>query len=170
VDRARRPDPGRALRPIAVVAALVAVLIAAEALSGTRSPHRASLKLPTRALQGRPVTLEQLRGRPAIIHFWASWCGPCIHEAAQLAALQRRLHGRAALIGVDWSDDPRAAAAFLRRHHWTFRSLADPNGVAGNADGISGLPTTFVLDAHGRVVKRLTGPQTAAGLLAALPA
>jgi thiol-disulfide isomerase/thioredoxin len=171
MDRPRRPHPRRALRPLLVVAVLAAGLVAAELLSGTHGTGgRHALTLPRHALAGRAVSIGDLRGRPAIVHFWASWCGPCVREAPQLAALQRRLHGRAALIGVDWSDDTHAASAFVRRHGWTFPSLADPDGAAGDADGIAGLPTTFVLDAGGRVVRRLTGPQTAAGLLAALPA
>jgi thiol-disulfide isomerase/thioredoxin len=170
VDRSRRPRARRSLTAAGVVALLAVGLVVAEALSGKADqPARPALTLPTTALQGRAPTLADLRGRPAIVHFWASWCGPCIKEAPQLAALQAELRGRATLLGVDWSDDRGSALAFVRRHGWRFPSLADPNGVAGNADDIAGLPTTFVLDRDGRVVRRLTGPQTAAGLLAALP-
>ena len=122
--------------------------------------------LPTHSLQGAPVTVASLHGHPAIVHFWASWCGPCTKEAPELARLSGELKGRATLVGVDWSDNSGNARKFLARHHWTFASLSDPNGASGNAYGISGLPTTFILDAKGRIVKRLTGPQTAAGLLA----
>jgi len=80
------------------------------------------------------------------------------------------LAGRAGLVAVDWSDDRSSALAFVRRYRWTFPVLEDSKGLVGNDYGIAGLPTTFVLDASGHIVKRLTGPQTAAALLAAVHA
>ena len=157
----------RRLIPLAILAVLAVALVIGEALSGKSSPTgRAAPALPTHSLQGAPVTIASLHGRPAIVHFWASWCGPCTKEAPELARLSGELKGRATLVGVDWSDDSGNARKFLARHHWTFASLSDPNGASGNAYGISGLPTTFILDSNGRILKRLTGPQTAAGLLA----
>jgi peroxiredoxin len=115
-------------------------------------------------------SLATLAGRPAIVTFWASWCGPCGREAAQLARLAGALHGRARLVGVSWNDSPSAARAFVRRHGWTFPNLRDGDGTAGDRYGLGGLPTTFVLDSHGRIARRLVGPQTASGLLAAVTA
>ncbi|MHB8234887.1 MAG: TlpA family protein disulfide reductase [Solirubrobacteraceae bacterium] len=118
---------------------------------------------------GPRVEIASLRGRPAIIHFWASWCGPCVKEAPQLARLAGELHGRATLVGVDWSDNQADAARFVRQHHWTFPVLIDSSGEVGNAYGLTGLPTTLLLDREGRITRRLVGPQTAAGLLSIIP-
>jgi thiol-disulfide isomerase/thioredoxin len=157
---------------LAVAAVLIGAFVLAEALSPKSTPKadrvRPAPALPTRVLVAPPVTVAQLRGRPAIVHFWASWCGPCTEEAPELQRLSSELPGRASLIGVDWSDSPSGGAAFARRHHWSFPILEDQAGRTGDPWGIQGLPTTFVLDARGRIVKRLTGPQTAAGLLAQL--
>jgi len=145
-----------------LVAAVLAVILGGNASSakGGRAPA-----LPTRVLVGPRVDLASLRGRPAIIHFWASWCPPCVKEAPQIAQLAGELHGRATLVGVDWSDNSGDAARFVRRHHWTFPVLVDASGEVGNAYGLTGLPTTFLLDRQGRIIRRLIGPQTAAGLL-----
>jgi thiol-disulfide isomerase/thioredoxin len=138
----------------------------AEAVSGTnKHTSRAAPALPTEVLHGPPVSLTTLRGHPAIVHFWASWCGPCTKEAPELAQLGAQLDGKATLVGVDWSDSPAGARRFIRRHHWTFANLEDRDGASGNAYGISGLPTTLILDRQGRIRARLTGPQTARGLL-----
>jgi cytochrome c biogenesis protein CcmG/thiol:disulfide interchange protein DsbE len=139
------------------------------ALAGTGTGVQAPA-LPRRALHPPAVTLATLRGEPAIVHFWASWCGSCSKEAPQLAALSRELRGRARLVAVDYSDNPQDAAAFIGRYHWDFPVLADEDGVSGSAYGLVGLPATFVLDARGRIVARMSGPQNAASVLARLPA
>lgn len=149
-----------------VVAALLAVLIGGNAAPVKARPAPA---LPTQVLAGPRVDLASLRGRPAIVNFFASWCPPCVAEAPQLARLAHDLHGRATLVGVDWSDSRGSAARFVARHHWTFPVLFDPSGEAGYAYGFINLPATFLLDSKGRIVRRLIGPQTAAGLLASLP-
>jgi cytochrome c biogenesis protein CcmG, thiol:disulfide interchange protein DsbE len=157
---------------LVLVALAVAGLVVAELLSGTvgTKARRAAPALPATVLAGDRVTLAGLRGRPVIVHFWASWCGPCEKEAPELAALPAQLHGRATLVGVDWSDDRARGAAFVRRHDWGFPNLQDGDGAVGNAYGLAGLPTTYLLDARGRIVRQMTGPQTVKRLLAALPA
>lgn len=154
---------------ILVAIAGVGAFVAAEALSGTHAATaRAAPPLPAKVLEPPAATIAGLHGRPAIVHFWASWCGPCQKEAPELARLGRELHGRATLVGVDYTDAAGSARAFIARHGWRFPILADPSGSTGDAYGLNGLPTTFLVDAHGRIVRRLTGPQTAAGLLRAV--
>jgi cytochrome c biogenesis protein CcmG, thiol:disulfide interchange protein DsbE len=58
----------------------------------------------------------------------------------------------------------------VRKHGWRFPILEDHDGAVGNRYQLAGLPTTFLLDAKGRIVKQLTGPQTAAGLIASVRA
>ena len=153
------------------LAALMLVLVLAILVGGNTGPGKARVapQLPARVLVGPRVDNGGLRGRPAIIHFWASWCPPCVKEAPQLALLASALHGRATLVGVDWSDNRASAERFVRQQHWTFPVLIDSSGEVGNAYGITGLPTTFLLDRQGRIVRRLIGPQTATELLSIIP-
>src|SRR5216684_2781652 len=124
---------------VITVATLVLVVVLAVLVGGNASPAkaRAAPALPSRVLVGPRVDIASLRGRPAIIHFWASWCGPCVKEAPQLERLAGELHGRATLVGVDWSDNPGSAAGFVRRFHWTFPVLVDSSGEVGNAYGLT---------------------------------
>jgi cytochrome c biogenesis protein CcmG/thiol:disulfide interchange protein DsbE len=149
---------------VALVVGIVPLLGAADKTSA----RRPAPALPTSVLHPPPVTVAQLEGRPALINFWASWCGPCRKEAPELARLGQRLGDRAHLVGVDWSDNASDARAFIARYHWTFSVLRDANGDIGNRYGISGLPTTFVLDSAGRITSILRGPQTVQSFLAAL--
>jgi thiol-disulfide isomerase/thioredoxin len=116
------------------------------------------------------VTVASLRGRPAIVNFWASWCGPCRKEARELARLSHELRGRATLVGVNWNDAASGARGFIRRYGWTFPNLRDGDGTVGGSYRLSGLPNSFVLDRSGRIAAILRGPQTAAGFERALRA
>jgi cytochrome c biogenesis protein CcmG, thiol:disulfide interchange protein DsbE len=158
----------RAIVP-ALAALAVAGLIAFEALTaGSPSTTRPAPPLPTSVLQPPQATLASLRGEPALVDFWASWCDPCRKEAPELERLDRTLRGSARLVGVDYTDADGSARAYLRRYRWTFPVLSDPDGVYGTRYGVEGLPTAFVLDSGGRIVRVLRGPQTVASLRAAI--
>jgi cytochrome c biogenesis protein CcmG/thiol:disulfide interchange protein DsbE len=159
-------------RYLLVAALVIGALAALEVLtngsgSGDRA-GRAAPALPAEVLTPPRATLASLRGRPALVNFWASWCGPCIKEAPELRRVAGRLGGRAALVGVDWNDARSGARAFIRRNGWTFPNVRDGDGTVGNRYGLSGLPNTFVLDRAGRIVRVLRGPQTVASLERAL--
>lgn len=153
-----------------VLAAACAIVALALALPGGGSGGRPAPELPKRVLHGPAITLASLHGRPALVSFFASWCDPCAREAPQVQKAYSELSGRAGLVAVDWSDSHSSALAFIKRFGWSFPVLEDSNGLVGDGYGITGLPTTFVLDSRGHIVKRLTGPQTAAELLAAVQA
>ena len=160
-------------RALAAVAALaiVGALVAVEILSGGGSSSaRAAPALPRQTLVPPTVGIAKLRGHPAAINFWASWCGPCRKEAPGLARLARSLPARARLVGVDWNDGLSGARAFIRRYGWRFPVLRDGDGHVGDAYRILGLPTTFILDSAGRIVRVLRGPQQPATVRRALTA
>lgn len=155
----------------ALAALAVCGLIAFEvASSGSSIQPQPAPPLPKQVLQPPRETLASLRGEPALVNFWASWCDPCREEAAELERFDRSLHGRARLVGVDYTDQEAPALAFIRKYGWKFPVLSDPNGVYGSRYRFSGLPTTFVLDSQGRIVETLRGPQTAASLQQGLEA
>jgi cytochrome c biogenesis protein CcmG/thiol:disulfide interchange protein DsbE len=158
----------RAIRPAIAVAAVIA-LAALVLLSGaTSSKPRPAPPLPGAVLQPPKATLASLRGRPALINFWASWCAPCREEAPELERFARGLHGSARLVAVDYTDQAEAARSFIEKYGWTFPVLSDPDGIYGARYRFSGLPTTVVLDARGRIAQTLSGPQTVAELRQAL--
>jgi thiol-disulfide isomerase/thioredoxin len=107
-------------------------------------------------------------GRPALITFWASWCGPCAKEAPALERFSQSPSGSGHLVGVDWSDGLAGARSFIHRYSWTFPNLRDAEGTVGNGYHLTGLPTTFVLDARGRIRAVLRGPQDEGSLRTAL--
>lgn len=166
---------GRRARVVAWVAVLAGVVVLAKL--GLSSDHssargRPAPKLPAEQLVGPKTTLASLlagaRGRPVVVVFWASWCGPCHQEAPALERFSQSPEGRGRLVGVDWSDSLGGARGFVRHYHWTFPNLRDGEGLIGNEYRFPGLPATFVIDSHARIRALLPGPQTEASLRRAL--
>ncbi len=169
VRRAWRAAPPSARR-LAVGALVVAAIGVAALASGGGSTEtgRPAPPLPAKALRPPAVDLAALRGKPALVDFFASWCEPCGEEAPTLRALSASLGGRATVVAVDWDDAGAAARAFVKKHGWDFPVLADTSGAAGERYGLVGLPTSFVLDPRGRIVATFRGPQSEAKLRQAL--
>jgi cytochrome c biogenesis protein CcmG, thiol:disulfide interchange protein DsbE len=159
---------GRVLGWAVGLVLLAAALVVGLAPNGSSGHPRAAPTLPREDLVAPSVTVADLHGHPAFVTFWAGWCGPCEHEAPVLQRFSQGLGGRARLIGVNWSDGLADARAFIRKYHWTFTSLRDGSGEVGRSYGVTGLPTTFVLDGQGQVRETLRGPQTAQTLAQAL--
>ncbi|MBS1677790.1 MAG: TlpA family protein disulfide reductase [Actinobacteria bacterium] len=157
-------------RWVAAVGLVVAAVVVAEVVGGGGSTDtaRPAPPLPTKALRPPAVNLTALRGKPALIDFFASWCAPCAEEAPTLRRLSASLAGRATVVAVDWDDSGGAARAFVRKQGWSFPVLADTSGAAGERYGLIGLPTSFVLDPRGRIVATFRGPQSEATLRRAL--
>jgi cytochrome c biogenesis protein CcmG/thiol:disulfide interchange protein DsbE len=161
---------GRAIG-LALVALVVAGLAAAELLTaGGGSAARRAPELPSQVLSGHRVDLASLRGKPALVNFWASWCAPCKEEAPELRLFSLTLGDRATMVGVDWGDSADNAREFIANSGWDYPILRDPTQKVGTQYGLNGLPTTFVLDSQGNIVTRLSGPQTVASLRRALAA
>jgi cytochrome c biogenesis protein CcmG, thiol:disulfide interchange protein DsbE len=156
------------------VAAVVALIVFGLAPSTKLTAGRSAPALPSERLAGSAVTLPKLLassgGRPSVVVFWASWCGPCTAEAPALQSFSESPEGRGRIVGVDWSDARPSALAFIRRFRWTFPTLRDGQGIVGNSYGMTDLPTTFVLSASGKIAMTLRGPQTVPSLSRALHA
>ena len=148
----------------------IGAVAAAEVLTASGgAKRRPAPPLPSEVLSGPRTTLASLRGKPAVVNFWASWCAPCKQEAPELKRFDRTVGARARMIGVDAGDDTAGnARAFVTKSGWTYPVLRDSSQKVAQAYGLAGLPTTFVLDSHGDIVQTLQGPQTVSSLRRAL--
>jgi thiol-disulfide isomerase/thioredoxin len=165
----------RRVRLLAVTLVVCTAIAVAAVLGLASHPliGRPAPTLPRESLIGAPVTLASLlagaHGRPALVVFWASWCTPCNEEAPALERFATSASGRGRIVAVDWSDPVLPdVRQFLRKYAWTFPVLRDAEGLVGTAYRIAVLPTTFVVDSHGRIRAALRGPQSAGSLRTAL--
>jgi cytochrome c biogenesis protein CcmG, thiol:disulfide interchange protein DsbE len=159
---------GLALRALAL--ALVAGLLALLVYHFTaRSPSPSGLRLAVIWPAGSQRTLatSSLRGRPTVLNFWASWCGPCKREAGLLRRTALQTRGRVTFVGLDVHDSTSDARDFLRRHGITY-TVVKASETAISAYGVVNLPETIYLDARGHVVARTVGEVTARALTANL--
>lgn len=106
---------------------------------------------------GKVLTLEQLRGKPVLITFWASWCGPCRVELPELQRLHDELGDKGfVLLAVNVDSSVSAARRFLELY-----KLQIPVYRMEQADlaqiGVSGIPTNLLLDREGRPVQLYEG-------------
>ncbi len=118
------------------------------------------------ALDGSHVKLSDYLGRPVIVNFWASWCGPCRDEFPQFVGALRD-HGAQGLqiLGLIHDDNAGAAAAFAASEKATWPMLMDTGDAVWNAYIIPvGVPATFFIDRTGIVRATSFGPVTPTGL------
>ncbi|MEQ1503533.1 MAG: redoxin domain-containing protein [Myxococcota bacterium] len=110
-------------------------------------------------LDGKSWTLTELRGRPVVINFWSTWCGPCKFEHPVLQREPKR-YPDVAFLGALYSDDPAAARRFLGApgKALPYPSLVDPEGRMALDYGVSGVPETYFIDTTGKIVHKHIAP------------
>ena len=107
---------------------------------------------------GPAVSLEGLRGRPVVVNFWATWCGPCLQEHEVLQQAARAHSPQVQFLGVVYDDEEERVRAFLSQVGAAYPSLLDVNGRTAIAYGVYGVPETYFIDAQGKVVHKYTRP------------
>jgi cytochrome c biogenesis protein CcmG/thiol:disulfide interchange protein DsbE len=114
--------------------------------------------------------LASLHGRPVVLNFWASWCGPCKAEATVLERAWNDFRGRGVVVlGVDYHDVTSDAMRFVAAHRLTFPMVQDGSGdITDNDYGISAVPETYVIGKTGRIVLHIPGPITSGALVGQL--
>jgi cytochrome c biogenesis protein CcmG/thiol:disulfide interchange protein DsbE len=142
----------------ALVALLVYGLVAVgesttidDAVKRGERPVAPDRRLPR--LGGGDGSIGDLKGKPVVLNFWASWCDPCKDEAPALVKAHKQLSAAGGtVLGVTVDDASPDSLKFMADHGLKFPSLRDVEGELGEDYGRTGVPETFVIDRDGRVV------------------
>ena len=93
-------------------------------------------------------------GKPAVVNFWASWCGPCADEAPVLQDAARRYGDRITFVGVDVQDLDSDAQAFLRKYGISYANGSGNAGPISIQYGMRGVPETYFIAPDGRLIRK----------------
>ena len=115
-------------------------------------------------IYGEEITLNQFRGQPVILNFWATWCGPCIFEMPELeAAYQAHRDDGLVVLGLNRDEDNATIGDFLANDldvSLSFPLLLDEHALVADRYGVNNLPTTYFVDVDGLVSAVHHGPLT----------
>jgi thiol-disulfide isomerase/thioredoxin len=175
--------PNRRITQAAMVLVAAAVLSAATllALNWAAGPHakaegnKNGLGFVKFDHQARPVSLPDLRGsgtfdlfslagKPIVMNFWSSTCGPCKQETPAMATVARSLGSKVTFVGIDTVDTRAKAIAFITKYKVPYQIAFDPDGQTADKYGVPGLPVTFFLSPSattviGENIGALTAPK-----------
>ncbi|ETW99605.1 MAG: hypothetical protein ETSY2_40610 [Candidatus Entotheonella gemina] len=137
------------------------------------TPHRALLEAagfsvaepaetaPAIALddhQGKPLAIQDQRGKVILINFWATWCPPCIHEMPLMDQLFLNMKGRPFSIwALNVQETQEDVGKFLQSRNFHFPVLLDLEGKAMGNYQVRGLPSTYLIDCAGNLIGSITG-------------
>ena len=108
-------------------------------------------------MDGTSITLSELQGKPVIINFWATWCGPCVKEMPAFERLKDDFGDKIGIIAVNCGDDAETVKDFVEENGYTFPVVLDEEYSISMLYPTNSIPYTVVLDAEGKVTHISTG-------------
>jgi cytochrome c biogenesis protein CcmG/thiol:disulfide interchange protein DsbE len=108
-------------------------------------------------LSGETVDLRSLRGKPTVVVFWASWCGPCRAEAPEVVRVARSYGARIHVVGVNTGEDAGVARRVAGQWGMTWPVVLDHDGRIASTYAVQGIPLVLIVDENGIVRHRNNG-------------
>lgn len=139
----------RLSRWLAQAALLAAVLLGVHLWTTRDAVSGAAPVFDVVLLDGRRVTLSDYRGRPLLVHFWATWCPICKAEQASIEALAGD-HFNVVTVAMQ-SGTSESVARFMGEQKLNFPVLNDPDGATSASWGVHAVPASFIVDSDGKI-------------------
>jgi thiol-disulfide isomerase/thioredoxin len=148
---------------VVLVASFMTVTGCSGSSTGTTVAKKSAPDFSGHLLDGTPVSMTDFQGRPLVLNFMATWCGPCMEEAPEIDQFYLDNKDRVGFLALAVSDTQGTLKSVLAQNGWTFPVMFDGDSAA-DAYGVNAIPTTVVIDTEGHIVKRIIGGTTAADL------
>jgi thiol-disulfide isomerase/thioredoxin len=109
-------------------------------------------------LSGKKVSLSSLRGKPVMLDFWATWCGPCQMSIPTVQKFYETHKDKGLVVlGVNVDEDPSNVYAFVKHFNMTYPVLYGGGTPISDAYGVEGIPMFVFIDPQGRITRRFNG-------------
>ncbi len=144
---------------IVVLVALAGVGLGLKSLTPAQPSRDAAPAFTIHTLDGRTLKLPDLRGRPVVLDFWATWCVPCRASMPHLSVMQDRYRARGlVVVGLSVDDiGPAPVRRFAERLKTSFPIAMADERVLDDFGPIRSIPTTIFIDRRGQIVRRVVG-------------
>lgn len=155
--------PRRSARPAALVATVLLFVLVAAACTSSSGGERSAdiLDLPLTDPAGEPTTLAAFTGKPMVVNFFASWCGPCKAELPDIEAVSKEYAADITIVGVSRDATESSWLSLVDEIGVTFPTVFEgQTGAMFEAVDGRFMPTTIFLDAEGQLVHSVAGLQT----------
>jgi len=155
-------------RAVIIGSLIVVPLVVILALGFGQDPHEVPSVLEGKpapafsltTVDGEPISLEAMRGKPVVVNFWSTWCQPCKIEHGLLQQSARLYSGRVQFVGIVYQDEPAAVRRYLATYDQAYPQLLDDGSKVAIDYGVAGVPESFIIDAQGTIVKKQAGVLT----------
>ena len=144
---------------VRIIAAAVLLLFSASACSSQSMEGKQAPAFNLKTAAGKTVDLKNLAGKVVVVNFWATWCPPCRAEIPGMEEVYEKYKDKGLeIVGISLDRDGwNAVKPFLQKTRMTYPVVLDDADAAAAYGGISAIPTSFVVDRKGRIVKHHVG-------------
>ena len=144
---------------VVVAAVFVRSLVPPDSPSGSLASLSTAAELPIFDKDGRKVDLAKEKGRIVVIHFWATWCPPCVDEIPELSKFWEQYKNRddIVLYAVSVDKDWKIVEDFNAKHPSNLPFYRDPESATAKRFGTTQFPETYITNRAGRVLFRIQG-------------